>query len=451
MHSPGVTVIGCGVFLGWLLSSRAPSATSPVRGTIQDCPDWAIADGEWTGTFSLTTHSLSQSPGLRASGEATVSGTFKMTQRAIVENFGRRTTVSTTGTWKTATSVNVEPGPPEGVVGYKKTGEGTLSGGRVVDPDVFRPGAKLRWIDWKASGSLAISFQSPEGDTPLETLPADWPTGTLEFLVERVSCVEISGTIRTLPMVFELAGAIQTNVANHFELRHHAADDFARLSAEEDDLFAAAQGRLGAIGSGGLVATYASTETVLRSVLTQVTELARAQPEFQLCLLEKLRQWAAPVLTALLRRASGALRQAASAPATTWQNTHETVATALKTVRLGQILGLDCAEWSTSQDQLMADIRRLAGPIVRAEQAAVEDLQNRESTLTEAQLLDGVATAERVLAEEMKLGATGPDFDSAVKDLAEALRVLYRARIANPGISDAERARWRAALARQGG
>ena len=99
----------------------------------------------------------------------------------------------------------------------------------------------------------------------------------------------------------------------------------------------------------------------------------------------------------------------------------------------------------------MADIRRLGGPLVRVEQAAVEDLKNRESTLTEAQLLDGVATAERVLVEEAKLGAAGPDFDSAVKGLEEALRSLYRARIANPSISDAERARWRAALVKQGG
>ena len=329
-----------------------------------------------------------------------------------------------------------------------------LSGGRVVDPEVFRPGTKLQWIDWKASGSLAAALVTAEGDYPLEPLPADWPEGTLEFLVERVSCVEISGTVDTLPIVLfqlTLPGGIQTNVASRFELGHHAASDFAHLSAKEDELIAAAQAKLQAIGSTSLVAAYASTEDVLRTLLAQVSELARAQPEFQLCLLEKLREWAAPVLIALLKQASAALRQAASSRATTWQNTHETVLTALAIGRLGVMLGLDCAEWSTSQDQLMTDIKRLGAPLVRAEKAAVEDLKNRESVLTEAQLVDGVATAERVLAEEAKLGAEGPDFDSAVKDLDEALRALYRARIADPSISDAERARWRAALVKQGG
>src|SRR5207245_801217 len=88
---------------------------------------------------------------------------------------------------------------------------------------------------------------------------------------------------------------------------------------------------------------------------------------------------------------------------------------------------------------------------VRAEKAAVEDLKNRESVLTEAQLVDGVTTAERVLAEEAKLGAEGPDFDSAIKELDEGLRALSSARIADPSISDAVRARWRAALVKQGG
>jgi len=368
-----------------------------------------------------------------------------------MENTGPPRTVFATGKWKTASKAEATDG--RGSAGAKDTGEGTLSGGRVVDPEVFRPGVKLRWVDWKASGSLAESLVTSGGDIPLEPLPADWPEGTLEFLVERVSCVEISGTVDTLPTVFQLAftGGIQTNVASRFELRHHGASDFAPLSAKEDELIAGAQARLQAIGSAGFVATYASTEDVLRTLLAQVSELARAQPEFQLCLLGKLREWAAPVLMALLKQASAALRQAASSRATTWQNTHETVATALAIGRLGVMLGLDCAGWSTSQDQLRADIKRLGAPLVRAEKAAVEDLKNRESVLTEAQLVDGVATAERVLAEEAKLGAEGPDFDSAVKELHEALRALYRARIADPSISDAERARWRAALAKQGG
>jgi hypothetical protein len=372
-----------------------------------------------------------------------------MFQRAAVESYsGRRTTVLTTGTWKLATTTNVDAPFP---LGYKKTGEGKVSGGSVVDPDVFRPGARFQWIDWKADGSLTFIHMTAEGEEPVEMLPGDWPQGDLEFLIERVSCVEIAGTVDMPRMEFEVPGAIQTKDTSHFELRHHTAGDFARLSAEEDDLIATAQQRLRAIGSAGLAAAYASTAEVLRSLLAQVGTLARAQPEFQLCLLAKLRHWTVPVLTALLRRASAALRQAATSPTTTWQNTHETVATALGIARLGQMLGLDCAEWSTSQDQLMADMRGLGSPLVRAEQVAVEDLKNRESTLTEAQLLDGVAAAERVLVEETKIGAAGPDFDSAVKGLEEALRALYRARIADSRISNAERDRWRAALMKRGG
>ena len=233
MHSPGVTQIGCCVLLGWLLASRSPSATSPARGTMQDCSDWSIADGQWTGTFSATRRSSSQSPGLRTSGEATVSGSLEMTQHGIVEN----TTVSATGRWKAASKVTVEPGPPTGEVGYRKTGEGTMYGGRVIDPDVFRPGARLRWIDWRANGSLAITRLTPEGDEPVEPLPHDWSQKEVEFLIERVSCVEISGTVGTLPIAFELPGAIQTNVVSHFELRHHAAGERTSSDTPSSSLF----------------------------------------------------------------------------------------------------------------------------------------------------------------------------------------------------------------------
>ena len=185
---PRVRLIGCGVSLGCLLASWDASARSASSGHTQECFDGAIADGVWTGTFSVTTRLSSQdAPGVSSGGEATVSGTLEMTERAIVENTGRRTAVSATGRWKTASKV--EATDRRGSGGAKNTGEGTLSGGRVVDPEVFRPGTKLQWIDWKGSGSLATALVTAEGDYPLETLPADWPEGTLEFLVDRKSVV----------------------------------------------------------------------------------------------------------------------------------------------------------------------------------------------------------------------------------------------------------------------